>query len=287
MRIFLNLLVVIMAAFAYADSQAEKDWAAWIQDQNKQLSTNPKSYLNVNDAAYLKKDQTVYIPLGLKDLSSYKWSEKPIKDFAVKIHFNGKEAIIERPDIKPYDLLKDHEVSLNPDILIQAYLLDDGMLRLFIHNLQHPKVKNFKGLKFYPYNPAMVITGTFKRMEPFEEVTFATERHLTNKKFKLGRIDFKVGNEDNSLNLYGDLKNKYFFVWFKDKTSGHGSYGAARELEFELKDVPADGEKIVLDFNRLTNPNCARSTFYNCLVARDPALKSAIPAGEMDPGEHH
>lgn len=289
MSLILNLLVVTMAASANADSKAEKEWAAWVQKQNTELKTDPKSYLNVNDSAYLKKGQTVYLPGGLVRLDSYKWSEKPVEGFQLKIHFNGKEAITERPGVKPYDLLKDRYFQLNPDILIETGLLDDGHMRLFIHNLKHPKVTAFTGLKFYPYNPAMVITGTFKRSEPFEEVTFATEQRLENKKFKFGRIDFKVGDEDNSLNLYGGTagKEKFFFVWFKDKSSGHGSYGAGRDMSLELPDVPADGAKVVLDFNRLTNPNCARSPHYNCLITRDPPLRSAITAGEMDPEAHN
>jgi|GEM_PF-5939343 len=291
MRILLTLLLFLVPLMTHAQTDAEKSWKKWIEEEDHKLKTEPKSYLNVNDAAYLNKGQTVYLRGDFKSPNDYKWSFKAEKNPLAKITFDGKELTVERAGAAPYDMLKQPLWQVNPDILIEGMAPGDGIARVFIHNLKHPKVVNFKASKFWPYNPAMVVTGTFKRQQPPEQVTFRTERKLQKSLYLVGRIDFKIDQHDNSLNVYSsdsDLKKMNFFlVWFQDATSGHGSYRAAREMELTEKTLPEDGAKVTLDFNRLTNPNCARSTFYNCLVVRDPALKSAITAGEMDPGEHH
>jgi hypothetical protein len=78
----------------------------------------------------------------------------------------------------------------------------------------------------------------------------------------------------------GDLS-----LFFRDATSGKGSYGMGRYLDPQK--LP-DG-RWVLDFNLAYNPACAVSPWYNCPVPpAENQLKAAIRAGEayVDHGEH-
>ena len=54
-------------------------------------------------------------------------------------------------------------------------------------------------------------------------------------------------------------------------------------LEFPLINLYFDS--ITLDFNYVYNPNCARSSFYNCPYAEFD-IPVAIRAGEMIPTGH-
>jgi uncharacterized protein (DUF1684 family) len=49
-------------------------------------------------------------------------------------------------------------------------------------------------------------------------------------------------------------------IYFRDGTSGHGSYPAGRFVSIE----PVGGGRYQLDFNRARNPFCAYSSVYPC-----------------------
>lgn len=73
------------------------------------------------------------------------------------------------------------------------------------------------------------------------------------------------------------------FVPYRDATSGKGSYGVGRYLRVELGD---DGSALI-DFNRSTNPWCAYSPFYNCVLPpEENELAVEIRAGERAPAAH-
>lgn len=68
-------------------------------------------------------------------------------------------------------------------------------------------------------------------------------------------------------------------VYFRDATTGHGSYEVGRYARVEL-----DGGMAVVDFNLAYNPSCALSPWYNCPIP-PPENVLAIPvrAGEKTP----
>lgn len=68
-----------------------------------------------------------------------------------------------------------------------------------------------------------------------------------------------------------------FEVYFRDATSGNGTYPAGRFVEV----VPAAGGKYRLDFNRARNPFCAYSSVYPCPVPwPGNSIKAEVAAGE-------
>jgi hypothetical protein len=68
-------------------------------------------------------------------------------------------------------------------------------------------------------------------------------------------------------------------VYFRDATTGHGSYEVGRYVS-----VREDGDGLLIDFNLAYNPACALSPYYNCPIPpRENHLSVAIRAGEMAP----
>jgi hypothetical protein len=68
-------------------------------------------------------------------------------------------------------------------------------------------------------------------------------------------------------------------VYFRDATTGHGSYEVGRYLTVRL-----DGDGLLVDFNLAYNPSCALSPYYNCPIPpRENHLSIPIRAGEMTP----
>ena len=67
------------------------------------------------------------------------------------------------------------------------------------------------------------------------------------------------------------------YFTFRDGTSGHETYAAARFLYANL----ADDGTTVLDFNQAYNPPCAFNEFTTCpLPLPENRLTVRIPAGE-------
>jgi hypothetical protein len=69
-------------------------------------------------------------------------------------------------------------------------------------------------------------------------------------------------------------------IYFRDRTSGHGSYPAGRFVSL----IPRAGGYL-LDFNRARNPYCAYNSVFPCPAPwRGNALAVPIRAGERYPG---
>lgn len=74
------------------------------------------------------------------------------------------------------------------------------------------------------------------------------------------------------------------FVPFRDRTTGGATYGVGRYLTV----TPEPDGTAVVDFNEATNPWCAYSPFYNCVLPPPGnTLGVAIEAGEKAPADHH
>ena len=72
-------------------------------------------------------------------------------------------------------------------------------------------------------------------------------------------------------------------VYFRDATTGRGSYEVGRYVSVER-----DGDDVIVDFNRAYNPSCALSPYYNCPIPpTENHLTIPIRAGEMTPLVDH
>lgn len=105
---------------------------------------------------------------------------------------------------------------------------------------------------------------------------------------RVGWFVFEVGGKRQRLAavrlLEPGVGDSDLSVFYRDATSGRGSYGMGRYVDPEKR---ADG-LYVLDFNLSYNPACAISPFYNCPVPpRENTLAAAIRAGEAYHGEGH
>lgn len=97
----------------------------------------------------------------------------------------------------------------------------------------------------------------------------------------VGKLNFKLADKNQNL-LAFDGGDDYYFIIFKDLTSGESTYGGGRYMY-----VPREASKsktVTLDFNRAFNPPCAFTDYATCPIP--PAqnmLDFAINAGEKYP----
>jgi len=140
--------------------------------------------------------------------------------------------------------------------------------------------KKFKGLLYYPINLQYSMTGSIERYPTEPKSIYAnlpTNKGREKKYVKYGRFRFKWEGKEYVLQIYRPLGGGELFLPFKDKTSGKETYLEGRYLYIE----PMPGGKVLIDFNRASNPFCEYNEKYTCPFAPEENwLDIPIPAGE-------
>ena len=150
-----------------------------------------------------------------------------------------------------------------------------------------PARKAFQGISYFPIDPRLRVEGTLEPYPSPREVEVPSAQGPAQKMLAPGLVRFAVGPDSKAeaLEPYveGPEDTTYFFV-FRDQTAGTETYGAGR---FLYADVPKEGKKVILDFNRATNPPCAFTAFATCpLPTQRNDLPVRIEAGEKAPAGH-
>jgi len=146
--------------------------------------------------------------------------------------------------------------------------------------LTHKQRPNFVALEYFPISEDHVFELKMSVFDNQEIVTMQTSDNQVRDYFKYGYLEFDINNESGRLHVYRDSHNPdYYFVPFKDATSGPVTYGAGRYVEIEqLKEG-----KFRLDFNIAYNPYCAYNIDYSCPIPpSENILKIPIEAGEKN-----
>ncbi len=141
--------------------------------------------------------------------------------------------------------------------------------------------KEFKGLNYYPENPALRFELSLERYPEPQRVTMQTSTGGTQEYDKVGQLRFKVDGQEAALQVYESAGEPgSFFVPFVDATAPQETYGAGRYLEPE--EVHPD--ELLLDFNFAYNPYCAYDPEkWSCpLPPAENRLKVRIEAGEKN-----
>jgi uncharacterized protein (DUF1684 family) len=148
-----------------------------------------------------------------------------------------------------------------------------------------PKEKeNFKGLKYYLFDPKYVFSGQIERYtihinSPEFDATFLTNKGTNKRYLRYGKFQFKLDGKEYSIEIYKSILSDNLFIPFKDKTNGKETYEGGRYLETEIQ----LGYQIILDFNMAYYPSCAYNKHFICVIPpRENMLDVEIRAGERN-----
>ncbi|MEP7358358.1 MAG: DUF1684 domain-containing protein, partial [Anaerolineales bacterium] len=149
----------------------------------------------------------------------------------------------------------------------------------FGHHPQSPltreQKREFKGLAYFPENPALRLEVPVELFQPREAVEMQTSTGDVQRYERYGRFKFNVDGQEAALTIYSG-ENGYFLP-FVDALAGQETYGAGRYLEPE----PLGGGKFLVDFNLAYNPYCAYNDKWSCPVPpAENRVKLAVRAGE-------
>ena len=145
-------------------------------------------------------------------------------------------------------------------------------------------LKHFMGLEWYDASEAWRVTARFVPHDKPQTIGITNVLGQVEQLPSPGYAEFTLGGRklrlDPVIEAPGDTQ---LFYIFRDKTSGHGTYGAGR---FLYSAMPEDGT-VVLDFNKAYSPPCAFTRFATCPLPPDRnRLDVAIEAGERFRGSH-
>ncbi len=137
--------------------------------------------------------------------------------------------------------------------------------------------KAFRGLSYYPENPALRFLLELEEYDQPEEVRMQTSTGEVQDYVRVGQIRFSVEGQPATLQVYRSVDGGSYFVPFVDATAPEETYGAGRYLEPEEQ----DGGALAVDFNLAYNPYCAYNDRWSCPVPPpENRLQVRIEAGE-------
>lgn len=159
-----------------------------------------------------------------------------------------------------------------------------GRFALRIKDADSPTRTEFRGLHWYPPDPAYRVTARWVPYKPPQIERIATVVGTTLNMTAPGAAEFLLKGKVYILEpvIEGGDKDKLFFI-LRDTTSQTTTYEAARFLHTGLpsKGLTQPGT-LTLDFNELYNPPCAYTPYATCPLPPDKnRLPVAIEAGEQ------
>jgi len=139
----------------------------------------------------------------------------------------------------------------------------------------------FKGLAYYPINPALRFSARLNRYPGPKQVRLGSNTGEIRRGLRYGYFEFPVDGQSCRLQVYrlddGSGGAVDLFIPFRDATSGRETYAAGRYID--LKENTSGIYD--LDFNRAYNPYCAYNSEFSCPVPpEENTLKVPIRAGE-------
>jgi uncharacterized protein (DUF1684 family) len=152
-----------------------------------------------------------------------------------------------------------------------------------VKDSQSTALATFHGLESFPVDPGWRLVARFEPRAQPTSIAITNILGMTQNQPSPGVVVFEAGGKTWRLDALSDADDGSLFLIFGDQTNGHGTYPAGRFLSTA---PPRDG-RVVVDFNKATNPPCAFTAYATCPVP--PAqnrLAVAVTAGEKYSGQH-
>jgi uncharacterized protein (DUF1684 family) len=185
-----------------------------------------------------------------------------------------------KPVTAPLDLRTDGTAEYDELAIgdITFWVHESGERRAIrLRDPQSDMAKSFKGFHWFPIDERYRVVATFIKDAAPRVIRIPTLVGDEETETTEGIVEFTLNGVRIRMRPVTTKPGRLWFI-FRDATSGHETYEAARFLYSDLK---ADGTT-VLDFNEAYNPPCSFNSFTTCpLPLSENRLAARIPVGEL------
>ena len=155
--------------------------------------------------------------------------------------------------------------------------MGDGRQFVTASDDAHPLLKDLPMVQTYPVEMRWRVAARFDAFDKTKMIPISDIRGGSTEYPAVGRLTFRIGDQEQQLTAFGFPGSGEFSLLFKDATNASTTYG------FRILHAPMvkNGEWTVIDFNVAGNPPCAYSKDTTCpLPPAENRLAVAIEAGE-------
>ncbi|TMF36709.1 MAG: DUF1684 domain-containing protein [Chloroflexi bacterium] len=178
-----------------------------------------------------------------------------------------------------------------PDALTRFRRGRDELFRTHPQSPIEPEERNsFQGLRYFDPDPAFRVGARLEPGDGSELVIDTGGEDGAVRYRRVGRFVFDLAGVECGLTVLSLVQYAGgLFVPFRDRTSGHETYGGGRYLFDTAKDtdglvleIKPGSTDVVIDFNFAYNASCAYSPRWACpLAPPENHMPVPVPAGEQ------
>jgi len=217
---------------------------------------------------------TITLPSGkAPEFAGSIWLEKG------KLRFRARPGVNIKHDdstVTTLTLLSDDDPG-GPTILrlgaVSFYVIkrgDDYAVRL--KDNESVTRRNFKGLGYFPIDPAWRVEARFEPYVPPKFLDVASQVGTTEKDSCPGALVFDIGGRTYRLDPVIEKGSEdQLFIMLADETNGDETYAVGRQLYTSL---PDSNNRVILDFNKAYNWPCV---FTDCATCPIPPPQNHLP----------
>ena len=283
-QMIVRTLLAVVLALAAADAAYVKDVEAW---RAKHETDYRRDWVSISGMFFLTPGENRAGSARTNDIVLSSALPASIGSFFMTggtVRFEPRAGVeILRKDERvtaPIDLRPDGGKEPADELVVNGVRLlvhqSGDRLAIRVRDDHGEIAKSFLGFRWFPIDERYRVTGRFIKDPAPHEVkipnsvgdldTFTTE----------GVVELTLNGATMRMRPMTTRPRRLYFI-FKDASSGHETYAAARFLYADLLD---DGTA-VLDFNEAYNPPCAFNPYTTCPIPpKENRLSVRILAGE-------
>jgi hypothetical protein len=258
--------IAVVVCNSWAETYSKEDWQKWLEKENTELRTSLTSPLAIISVENLKTDETIYLSPGKKP-HSVAWSAQPTDSKnAIALRYAENSLTYRLPEDSAFKPIPSPTLETREGFSVLPGKPRPEGIKLWVKDPKNPTMSNFKGARYYDFDPAFVIQARFEPITPPEALQLPRSQGDTLAGWKVGRARFKLKDSEVSLEIYviGKVDSRVATILFTDETNGKTTYSAGRNLEFTLN--TREASPLTLDFNRAFQPYCAYNHAYSCAL---------------------
>ena len=194
-RLAAALLFGLLSVGAVSPKSPQDEWSAELKDANLAYAKIPHAILKIQDAAYLGEGQMATLTGAKGHPETYRWVPgKSDGVLVAKFSAGRMSATMAGKAIDDATLRKSVPIEQDVDITGFPTQVSAGVMgvRILVYNQRRAEALNFKGLDYFPYNPAYRITATFKPDAKLPARVFRTSRGTDKQFFHAGDATFTL-----------------------------------------------------------------------------------------------